>query len=149
MNAYYQTLIGIIKLTYENNYLIKLDIVEEIGKDDEKNKFTDMIYIQLKEYLKGNRKKFEGIDLKLYGTDFQIQVWNEISKIPYGKTQSYKDIAILIGNENASRAVGNALNKNPIPLIIPCHRVVASNGNLTGFAYGVNLKKKLLELERK
>lgn len=149
MNSYYNSNIGIIKLTYEENSLLKLDIVNEIELPNEKNEFTDKIFSQIQEYLEGKRKNFENINLKLTGTDFQLKVWNEIKKIPYGKTLTYKEVANLIGNEKACRAVGNALNKNPIPIIIPCHRIVGSSGDLTGFAYGVDLKKKLIELENK
>lgn len=149
MNSYYNSNIGIIKLTYEGNTLLKLDIVNEIELSNEKNEFTDKIFSQIQEYLEGKRKNFENINLKLTGTDFQLKVWNEIKKIPYGKTLTYKEVANLIGNEKACRAVGNALNKNPIPIIIPCHRIVSSSGDLTGFAYGVDLKKKLIELENK
>lgn len=149
MNSYYNSNIGIIKLTYEGNTLLKLDIVNEIELPNEKNEFTDKIFSQIQEYLEGKRKNFENINLKLTGTDFQLKVLNEIKKIPYGKISTYKEVAILIGNEKACRAVGNALNKNPIPIIIPCHRIVGSSGDLTGFAYGVDLKKKLIELENK
>ena len=81
-------------------------------------------------------------------TSFQLAVYSELLKIPYGKTRTYKQIAENIGKPKASRAVGNACNKNPFPFIIPCHRVVGSNGSLTGYAYGIDLKRKLLEFEK-
>lgn len=149
MNAYYKTKIGVIQLTYEKDILLRIDIVEEVGHENKKNTFTNNIFTQIEEYLDGKRKKFENINIKLQGTEFQLRVWNKISQIPYGELLSYKDIAILIGNGNASRAVGKALNKNPIPIIIPCHRVIGRKGNLTGFAYGIELKKVLIELEKK
>ena len=86
--------------------------------------------------------------LEVKGTEFQKKVWNELLKIPYGQTKSYKDIAIAIENERASRAVGMANNKNPIPIIIPCHRVIGSTGKLVGYAGGVNVKEKLLNIEK-
>lgn len=101
---------------------------------------------QILEYVAGKRQVFD-LQLKPKGTEFQKQVWAALSEIPYGQTRSYKDIAISIGNANASRAVGMANNKNPIPLIIPCHRVVGSSGQLTGYAFGLEIKKRLLELE--
>jgi len=104
-------------------------------------------YTQLEEYFKGERQTFD-IRLSAQGTDFQKTVWKELQKIPYGKTATYKDIAKNIGNKNASRAVGMANNKNPIAIIIPCHRVIGSNGNLTGYAGGINIKKYLLDLEK-
>ncbi len=84
------------------------------------------------------------------GTDFQISVWKEIAKIPYGETRTYKDLAIAIGNPNSSRAVANACGKNPYPLIIPCHRVIRTDGNLGGYSGvgGLKTKKKLLEQEQ-
>jgi len=87
------------------------------------------------------------IDLDLRGTVFQRQVWSEVSKIPYGETRTYKEIAHAIKRPRSSRAVGNAVGSNPVPLIIPCHRVVLSNGSLGGYAYGTLLKRKLLEME--
>ncbi len=101
---------------------------------------------QLQEYFGGNRQEFT-IPIVLEGTDFQKKVWQELQKIPYGEVRSYKDIARAIGNEKAARAVGVANNKNPIPIIIPCHRVIGSNGSLTGFAHGVVLKRRLLAHE--
>ena len=102
---------------------------------------------QLDEYFAGKRKKFD-IPIKLDGTDFQIKVWKELLKIPYGETCSYLDIAKCIGNPKASRAVGMANNKNKIIIIVPCHRVIGSNKKLVGYACGLDVKEKLLELEK-
>jgi len=100
---------------------------------------------QIDEYLTGKRITFD-LPLKTEGTDFQKSVWNELCKIPYGETASYSDIAKRIGRPGAYRAVGSACGANPIPLIIPCHRVVAAVG-LGGFAGGLSLKRKLMEIE--
>jgi methylated-DNA-[protein]-cysteine S-methyltransferase len=100
---------------------------------------------QIDEFLTGKRTTFD-LPLSIEGTDFQKCVWNELRKIPYGRTASYKDIAKRIGRPNSYRAVGNACNANPIPLMIPCHRVVASDG-IGGFGGGLALKKKLMEIE--
>ena len=94
------------------------------------------------------RTKFS-IPIELIGTEFQKKVWSSLKSIPYGKVNTYKQIAIKIGNEKASRAVGNACNKNPLLLLIPCHRVIGSNGSLTGFALGLEIKEQLLELEKR
>lgn len=102
---------------------------------------------QLDEYFAGKRKEFD-IPIKLEGTDFQIKVWKELLKIPYGETYSYLDIAKRIGNPKASRAVGMANNKNKIIIIVPCHRVIGSNKKLVGYACGLDVKEKLLELEK-
>ena len=101
---------------------------------------------QLKEYFIRTRKVFD-IPLDLEGTDFQMKVWNEIKKIPYGKPRSYKYIAEKLGDAKSIRAVGRANGQNPIPIIIPCHRVIGSNGTLTGYAGGLDVKEKLLEIE--
>lgn len=102
---------------------------------------------ELKEYFAGKRKNFT-IPCVMQGTDFQKKVWRVLSEIPYGEVRTYKEIAVQTGNPKACRAVGMANHNNPIPIIIPCHRVVGSNGKLTGYAGGLEIKEKLLELER-
>ena len=103
---------------------------------------------QLFEYLNGKRRDFN-LPLLKEGTDFQISVWNELLKIPYGETCSYKDIAIAINNEKAVRAVGMANNRNKIPIFIPCHRVIGSNKKLVGYGGGLEIKEFLLNLEKR
>jgi methylated-DNA-[protein]-cysteine S-methyltransferase len=102
---------------------------------------------QLDEYFNGKRKEFN-LPLALHGTDFQNRVWEALQNIPYGETVSYSQIAAATGNLRARRAVGMANNRNPIPIIIPCHRVIGKDGNLTGYAGGLDLKQKLLLLEK-
>ena len=102
--------------------------------------------IQLEEYFNMNRKVFD-IPLLLVGSPFQKQVWEELLKIPYGTTASYLELSKSIGNEKAVRAVANANGANAIGIIVPCHRIIGSNGELTGYAGGLDKKKKLLELE--
>ena len=102
---------------------------------------------QLQEYFEGRRKKFD-VPLAPKGTSFQIKVWNALQNVPYGETRSYKDIAIAAGNFKASRAVGMANNRNPIAIIIPCHRVIGSNGKLVGYGGGLHIKEYLLNLEK-
>lgn len=106
-----------------------------------------MATIQLDEYFQGKRTTFS-LPFKLTGTPFQLTVWKELQNIPYGKTTSYKEIAQKINKPKAYRAVGMANNKNPLPIIIPCHRVIGSNGKLIGYAGGLKLKNYLLELEK-
>jgi methylated-DNA-[protein]-cysteine S-methyltransferase len=103
---------------------------------------------QLAEYFKGRRQKFS-IPLLLEGTDFQKAVWRQLQKIPFGQTASYGDVARAVGSPKAFRAVGNANNKNPIPLIIPCHRVIGSDGKLVGFGGGIWRKAWLLDHEKR
>ena len=104
------------------------------------------IFQQLKEYFNRKRKEFD-LPLEIRGTDFQKKVWNELTKIPYGETISYGELANRMGDKNLMRAVAAANGANPIPIIIPCHRVIGSDGSLTGYAGGLDVKKKLLELE--
>jgi methylated-DNA-[protein]-cysteine S-methyltransferase len=107
--------------------------------------FTSAV-AELKEYFAGNRRHFS-VDIKPEGTDFQLNVWRVLQKVPYGETVSYGELAKQVGNPKASRAVGAANGANPIPIIIPCHRVIGANGELTGFGGGLEVKKYLLELE--
>lgn len=116
-------------------------------KNELHSDFLYEVYTQVNEYLTGRRKQFD-VPLKYQGTQFQQSVWQELQKIPYGETRSYQEIAIGIGNEKAVRAVGQANNKNPIMIIIPCHRVIHKNGDITGFACGLEVKQYLLELEK-
>ena len=99
----------------------------------------------LEEYFAGRRTTFEGLKLAPSGTEFQLQVWNALSRIPFGQTATYAGMAKRIGRPSAVRAVGHANGQNPLPIIGPCHRVVGSNGALTGFAGGIPTKKWLLE----
>jgi len=101
---------------------------------------------ELEEYFAGQRRQFS-FPLDLRGTDFQIACWRALLEIPYGETRSYADIARAVGKPNAFRAVGMANNRNPIAIVVPCHRVIASDGTLCGYGGGLDLKRKLLELE--
>lgn len=145
----YDTEIGKIKISEKDGKIIELGF-SEYKKEDEIEKETESIKkacTQLEEYLSRKRTNFD-IEIEMIGTEFQKKVWKELLNIPYGETRSYKDIAIAIGNEKACRAVGNANNKNPIAIIVPCHRVVGSNGSMTGYAGGIDIKEKLLKIEK-
>lgn len=147
--AYYKTKIGIIKLTYQEK-IYKIELVKEVNSINEKTSQTDKVIKEINQYLSKYRKEFSIFDLvRLEGTRFQKEVWHELQNIPYGETRSYKEIAKNIGNENTVRAVASAIGKNPLMLIIPCHRVIGSDGKMHGYAYGINLKKYLLDLESK
>ena len=151
MKLYQSTLkndFGIITLTFSdeglhtlNFYENKENIVFELSKSNE-------YLTQLKDYFNGNRKHFD-LALILVGTSFQRKVWEYIQHIPFGETQTYNEVAQGIGHPNAQRAVGNALHTNPIPIIVPCHRVVRTDGGLGGFGLGIDVKQKLLDFERK
>ena len=123
---------------------LKERVPGRIVRDDRKNR---NVVNQLKKYLKGELQRFD-CKLDFKGTPFQRKVWSALAKIPYGRTRSYRDIARAIGHPKAVRAVGNANGRNSIPLIIPCHRVIESNGGLGGFGHGVKVKKQLLDFEK-
>ena len=151
---YYDTKIGRLGIREDGEsithiYFREPNVEVEIEQNRlllEESDLIKMAYIQLSEYIEGQRKQF-GLPLDPKGTEFQRKVWKELTKIPYGETRSYKEVAIAIRNEKASRAIGMANNKNPIPIVIPCHRVVGSNKKLVGYAGGLDLKEKLLNLE--
>ncbi|MGL5416790.1 MAG: methylated-DNA--[protein]-cysteine S-methyltransferase [Clostridium sp.] len=138
----------ILEIKEEDGFLISLDFVDEKEKI-EKTKETEEIKEQLEKYFEGNLKEFNIKRKFLKGTEFQKKVWEAVFNIKYGETKSYKEIGKMIGNEKASRAVGLANNKNPLLIIIPCHRVIGSNGKLVGYRGGLDIKEKLLSLESK
>lgn len=151
----YSFQIGDIIIGEENQKIILIDLYNHFGikkkmnNNDIKEETTIIMqaYTELKEYFEGKRKVFN-IPIELKGTDFQKKVWKELLKIPYGETRSYLDIANYIGNPKASRAVGMANSKNNIMIVIPCHRVIGNNKKLVGYVGGLDIKEKLLNLEK-
>jgi methylated-DNA-[protein]-cysteine S-methyltransferase len=137
---------GILKI-YINDIGTKIKRGEAIKLQSD-DPYMYNIFQQLKEYFTWERREFD-ISLDLRGTEFQKRVWKELIKIPYGKTISYKELAIKVGGETKTRAVGQANALNPAPIIVPCHRVINANGNLGGYSCGIEIKEKLLELEGK
>ncbi|AVF73040.1 methylated-DNA--[protein]-cysteine S-methyltransferase [Vibrio alginolyticus] len=119
----------------------------ELGGRDEQHPVLRQAVTQLDEYFAGLRNEFD-LPLAATGTDFQNQVWQALTTIPYGETWSYQDLANAIGNPKAVRAVGLANGKNPISIVVPCHRVIGKSGKLTGYAGGVERKQRLLALEQ-
>ncbi len=111
------------------------------------NAFLRAAVRQLREYFDGARREFD-LPLDLRGTPFQLQVWNALTKIPHGETRTYAQIASQIGRPKATRAVGSANGKNPVPIIVPCHRVIATGGGLGGYSAGLDFKRRLLALEK-
>ena len=140
-----KTKVGFLTVQSDGEYILSVSF-EETQKCDKLPLF-DETFKQLDEYFEGRRKTFD-LPIKLNGTQFQMKVWEELKKIPYGQTVSYEYIAQKIGNKKACRAVGMANNKNPICIIVPCHRVVGKNGSLTGYAFGNDIKARLLEIEK-
>ena len=130
------------------DFIIEISFGKLRDKSLTENATTIECKRQIEEYLNGTRKSF---DIKHYyqGSEFQEKVWQALSTIPYGETFTYKQIAEMIGSPKAVRAVGNACNSNPLAILIPCHRVISSNGSLSSYAGGQEIKKMLLELEQK
>ncbi len=112
-----------------------------------KRPFTEAVR-QLTAYFAGDLKRFS-LPLHLAGTPFQLKVWQALREIPYGRTAAYGEIARLVGNPKASRAIGGANHRNPLPIVIPCHRVIGANGRLVGFGGGLDIKAELLALEQR
>jgi methylated-DNA-[protein]-cysteine S-methyltransferase len=149
----YKTLIGKIAIAMEENFLTNIFYeyrFSSLGKDkfvERKTKEMEDVFRQIQEYLCGKRKNFD-IPMSLNGTTFQKKVWGQLIEIPYGETRSYGEIAQQIGVFKGARAVGTANHNNPIPIIVPCHRVIGSSGNLVGYGGGLDLKRQLLALEK-
>jgi methylated-DNA-[protein]-cysteine S-methyltransferase len=144
--AYYRSPLGLITILSDNEAIRALSFGYLPGDEKETSVLQDAT-AQLKEYFQGKRKVFN-LPLSIKGTPFQESVWYQLQQIPYGETRSYADIAYEIDNPKAFRAVGMANNRNPIGIIIPCHRVIGKNGALVGYAGGLHYKQQLLELER-
>lgn len=143
---------GICALIFEDENRSK-SVVEEISKSieanivNDKNKHLTQVEKELNEYFEGKRKEFS-VALDLQGTDFRKLVWNQLLKVPYGEARSYKDQAIAMNKLTAIRAIASANGANKIEIIVPCHRIIGTNGNLTGYAGGLDRKKWLLDLEK-
>ncbi len=150
--CYLDTQIGELLIAGENEALCLIGFPEGSMRCDPEADWTynEKPFLaareQLLEYFAGDRKNFD-LPLQLTGTEFQLNVLKELQQIPYGETTSYADIAERIGKPKAVRAVGAANGRNPIPIIVPCHRVIGSNGDLTGFGGGLETKEALLRLE--
>lgn len=145
----YNSPIGILRISEADGKITNLSLqqkISDIASDTISSQLLQKACQQLDEYFQGKRRQFD-LPLGYAGTLFQESVWRELQNIPYGETRSYEDIAVKIGNPKAIRAVGQANNRNPILLMIPCHRVIHKNGDISGFACGIETKKYLLKLE--
>jgi len=147
MTAFYAFKFGYLKIGYTRETVISLIKTDTIDCEDKHSFIGDLTNEQVNEYLDGQRKTFD-FPFVLNGTYFQKRVWNALLDIPYGETRTYAQIAAAIDNPKAVRAVGLANGKNPIWIAVPCHRVIGTDGTLTGYAGGLEMKKALLELEQ-
>ena len=154
--CYYQSPIGLIGIVENGGFLTRVEFIEKIPKSkhfqpkgiSNSSTLLKSACRQLDEYFEGRRQKFD-LALKPYGTDFQLSAWESLLRIPFGETWSYLEQAESILNPKAIRAIGQANSRNPIPIIIPCHRVIGKNGALTGYAGGLDRKTQLLALEHR
>ena len=148
---FYQTAMGRLRISSDSDsgYITGISFFETALPDsiERETPLLQKMYLELEEYFERKRYTFD-IPIKPAGTPFQQSVWSALQTIPYGETRSYKEIAAIIGNPAACRAVGLANNRNPIPIVIPCHRVIGTNGALVGYAGGLDFKRKLLGLEQ-
>lgn len=141
--------IGLLEIAATRDAIVAVKSVEQASDlivDDKSRQLVLKAKEELKDYFAGNRKEFD-LPLKAEGTDFQKRVWQQLEKIPYGETRTYGEIAQMMDNPKAARAIGMANHNNPILILIPCHRVIGADGSLTGYAAGIDAKKFLLELE--
>ena len=145
--SYVYTKIGIIEIRATSRKLLSILFVDEDLEHVTENEITKKCGKEIEEYFNGKRREFD-INIEVEGTEFQKKVLEEVKKIPYGMTMSYQQIAQNIGRENSARAVGTTIGKNTLLIVIPCHRVIGSNGSMTGYLGGVERKKYLLELEK-
>ncbi len=147
--TYYDSKVGILEIEGTEKAITKVNFSDKkkIKSDPNLPPILKKCLKQLDEYFKGKRQNFS-LELQLEGTDFQKKVWEQLQKIHYGETASYKDVAVAIGNEKAVRAVGGANGMNNIAIIIPCHRVIGADGNLVGFGGGLWRKVWLLNHEK-
>lgn len=148
--AYRDTAIGVIGIAENDGKITNLFFENATVPAELEMLETPVLteaFKQLEEYLSGERKSFD-LPLLPYGTAWQLKCWSALLEIPYGETATYGDIARRVGNPKGFRAVGLANNRNPIAVIIPCHRVIGADGSLTGFGGGLGVKEKLLELEK-
>lgn len=146
--AIYHSPVGDMQLEYENGAVTALKTVKaDVQPDGAQDALAETVFSQLDEYFAGTRTAFD-FPCAPQGTPFQQKVWAALCEIPYGETRSYKQIAEAVGKPKACRAVGMANNRNPIIIVIPCHRVIGANGALTGYGGGLEMKRALLELEK-
>jgi methylated-DNA-[protein]-cysteine S-methyltransferase len=137
---------GPIVLEGDDRFLTRLGFADPVAPEGD-SAATAAAAIQLEQYFAGERTEFD-LDIELDGTPFERRVWDEVSSIPFGETATYAEIARRIGRPSACRAVGRANGRNPVAVIVPCHRVIGSDGSLTGYAGGIEMKRTLLDLER-
>jgi methylated-DNA-[protein]-cysteine S-methyltransferase len=144
---YYNSPVGCLEITLTGNTLTGLRVARRVHPEsDPQNPLARKVFTQLTEYFARQRRTFD-LPVVLDGTPFQLGVWEQLKKIPYGTTISYQQLADATGDPNCLRSVGTANGKNPVAIVVPCHRVIRANGEIGGYAYGMTMKADLLDLE--
>lgn len=138
--------LGYVLITADEIGVTGVDFIDKPQQEEKHNAFTRQCQQELDEYFNADRKTFD-VPLHMIGTPFQLKVWQTLQTIPYGTLWSYKDLACAVGSSNYARAVGHANGKNPISIIVPCHRVIGANKKLTGYSGGLHRKQALLNIE--
>jgi len=149
-NEFYDILdtpLGALYLVFSGYFLTGIAFAKPSGLVMKKNEETEAVKRELTEYFEKSRRDFTCRTSFLEGTDFEREVWNALKEVPYGETRTYKWMAEKVGKPHAFRATGNALGKNPIPIIFPCHRIIESDGSIGGYSSGIDIKRRLLEIE--
>jgi len=145
--VYYNSPIGLLKIRCNAQQLLGIAFVEEKDMAESANRVAQKVLEQLKAYFSGERETFD-LPVGFEGTSFQNKIWRAVEQVPFGRTATYKEIAVVAGNAKAARAVGLANRNNPIPIVVPCHRIIGSDGGLTGYAGGLWRKEWLLRHEK-
>lgn len=138
---------GFFRIVEEEGAVVAIDVVKERQGEEATSEMTDLAAHEIAEYLAGERQVFT-FPYRLVGTPFRLKVWRELEKVPYGETTTYKKLAEAIGRPGVYHAVGGAVGANPLSIVVPCHRVIGTDGSLTGYAWGLPMKEALLDLER-
>lgn len=144
--ATYPFKFGHLRVSYDDDKLVSIRSQGQPSEASLPNKLSNQTFKQIQEYLAGERQIFD-LPFRMQGTDFQVKVWRALLDIPYGQTRTYGQIAAAIGQPRASQAIGGAVGRNPLWILVPCHRVIGADGSLTGYAGGLAMKKTLLNLE--
>ncbi len=143
----YESPVGLIYLIFSGKSLVGISFRKPAQTAFKKASASRLFLNELKDYFQGKNSGFSQKIKFLEGTDFEKKVWLRLKNIPFGETKTYKWLSEKIGNPSATRAVGRALSKNPVPIVLPCHRVIESDGSIGGYSSGVNIKRRLLEIE--
>ena len=144
--AYYKSFLGNLLIIIDKQKVVRISLLKKLGKNDKPSQVMEKTIKQISEYFQGTRTQFE-LPLQMNGTDFQVRIWKLLSLIPFGSTIAYVKVAKKFGDSKMIRAVVSAVIKNPLSIVIPCHRIIGSDGSMVGYSGGIKTKRLLLEYE--